>query len=373
MNKKKMKEKLQIEICFVSLYSSSILFNIFNNYGDYGGAEVQQIELANELRRLGYKISFICFSKERQHNNFNIIPIVKKVNFFYPLITYYSIWKALKKINPDFFVHRSQSPGIVSFFSCLHDGFSIKMISSDAELTGKSLVYQSSIYNFINNFLNHIDIYFSDIIVCQNSYQKNYLKTKFHIDGIIINNAFKIPNTKIEKKEYILWVGTIRKIKNPDIFLDLAKKIPNEKFIMIGGMGKDSGLYDLIRNKASSIPNLTFKGFIPRHEIYEYYQKSKILVSTSEIEGFPNIFIEAWIHSVPVISLYVNPDNILTEKNLGFHSKNFEQLVKDTLYLSKNHSKCKSIGRAARKYIEEKHDIEKIANEYKELIIKYIS
>ena len=42
--------------------------------------------------------------------------------------------------------------------------------------------------------------------------------------------------------------------------------------------------------------------------------KSKILINTSSFEGFPNTFVQAWANGVPVISLKVDPDNIIKKK-----------------------------------------------------------
>ena len=45
--------------------------------------------------------------------------------------------------------------------------------------------------------------------------------------------------------------------------------------------------------------------------------KSDALISTSEAEGFPNVFIESWYLGKPVISLHVDPSDIIKSNNLG--------------------------------------------------------
>ena len=35
------------------------------------------------------------------------------------------------------------------------------------------------------------------------------------------------------------------------------------------------------------------------------------------MEGFPNIFIEAWAFGVPVLSLYFDPGSVIEKENLG--------------------------------------------------------
>jgi len=41
------------------------------------------------------------------------------------------------------------------------------------------------------------------------------------------------------------------------------------------------------------------------------------VINTSNFEGFPNIFLEAWATGVPVISLNVDPGNVIKKRRLG--------------------------------------------------------
>jgi len=92
-----------------------------------------------------------------------------------------------------------------------------------------------------------------------------------------------------------------------------------------------------------------------------------VFVSTSFEEGFPNTFIEAWINEVPVVSLYVDPDDIIKNNALGFHSGSFEKLVKDIKYLIENPQECRRMGKRARRYVKEYHNIEKNILEYEKI------
>jgi glycosyltransferase involved in cell wall biosynthesis len=147
--------------------------------------------------------------------------------------------------------------------------------------------------------------------------------------------------------------------------VELARSIPHARFEMIGGRTEnESQLYDEIMAASKKIPNLTFHGFIPYYQINRYFEEAAIFVSTSDVEGFPNTFIQAWAHYVPVVSLNVDPDNIIRNEKLGFFSGTFKQLVTDVATLLENEDLRKTMGENARKYVEREHDIRKNVKKY---------
>jgi len=67
------------------------------------------------------------------------------------------------------------------------------------------------------------------------------------------------------------------------------------------------------------LPNVKFSGYIKRADMNNFLSEAYALLNTSHFEGFSNTFLEAWAVGTPVIStIYVNPDNIINEKSLGF-------------------------------------------------------
>jgi glycosyltransferase involved in cell wall biosynthesis len=100
----------------------------------------------------------------------------------------------------------------------------------------------------------------------------------------------------------------------------------------------------------------------------EYYIQSSVFVNTSVVEGFPNTFLEAWTHCVPVVSLMIDPDEIICENKLGFHSKTFQQMIVDIECLLQNDGLRNEMALNGRKYIRESHDVKKITDQFINLL-----
>jgi glycosyltransferase involved in cell wall biosynthesis len=163
----------------------------------------------------------------------------------------------------------------------------------------------------------------------------------------------------------VLWVSTIREIKQPELFLKLAKAIPKGSFQMVGGVEDNNpAVYNNVKESSESISNLHFMGFVPFHEIDQYFEQASIFVNTSKYEGFPNTFIQAWMHYMPTVTLNADPDGLICKTKIGFHSKTFNQLVEDVKLLLKNRQLREERGRNAMRYVEKEHDITDIVRKY---------
>ncbi len=367
-------KKDNLKICFVSLSSYPLLKGI--NSGYVGGAEMQQVEIAKELKKRGHEISFMTYGKNNDNKNsldriqiFSVYDrnhakdysILKKAFFIY---------KKMKEVDADIYFCRAGSPGISSIFCKLNKKILIKSIATDAEVARESLIKKNWFIDYLLKIANWLDLKLSDTIVSQSEFQKLKLKERFNLNSTVIKNSLDV-SLQFNKKssgDYLLWVGTIRSIKQPELLLKVAQYFPDYKFVIIGGKGENSEYFKKIKNTAEKIKNINFKGFVSPQEIYYYYQKAILLINTSKTEGFPNIFLEAWLHFIPVVSLNVDPDEIISRYKLGFHSKTFEQMLINIETLLKDKELLEMMGKNGRKYVEENHDIRKAADQYEILI-----
>ena len=99
--------------------------------------------------------------------------------------------------------------------------------------------------------------------------------------------------------------------------------------------------------------NLTYMGHQCIEEVNRLFSGSDVFVNTSrpDGEGFPNTFIQAWLHAVPVLSFEMDPDSLLTVHGIGDCCKgSLECLFKALQHLLSNDEYRTTVGQRAREY-----------------------
>ncbi|WP_414468871.1 glycosyltransferase family 4 protein [Methanobacterium sp. ACI-7] len=370
--------KNEKRICFLAPTAYSLLKNKKENIKNVIGPDIDQIVLARELSKKGYKITIITHDEggpsEESINHIKVVKIYPADSKISILSKMLNLWNAFKKSDSDIYFHYGDSSGILSIFAYLTGKRSIYKIASDV-LLDKNLIineikeFKSSKFNsrVIGNW---IDIKLSNAICLQNQYQSKMLKKRYNKNGKIIKSHIEMKDIELNKKSdnpLILWVGSMAEVKQPWLFIELAKMMPSIKFQMIGGYQGDPSLYNDVKRQAEELENFEFLGVVPFEDINYFFSKAWVLINTSMFEGFPNSFLQAWTNYMPVLSINSNPDEVITKYKLGYYSRNLEQLKEDLSILLNDDDLIKEMGINGRKYVENNHDINNILPEYIEL------
>ena len=359
---------IKTKICFVAPKAYP-LFNpdAKNVKYHFGGSEIDLYLLALELSKdSNFEVSFITADySQPEIEKINNIKIIKSLDFNEcPLKGSIKIWRAMKKADAQIYILKTASPGVplVAMFCLLHKRFFAYRTASQHECDGKYVKEHLLLGPAFKFSLRKAKFVFT-----QNATDKENLQRTLGISSIFIRNGHYIEPLGIESRDIILWVGRSSPEKNPQLFADLAKQSPNENFAMICPQAMDDDHYEQLTRNAATIPNLKFIRQVPYSQIAEYFRKAKVFVCTSQREGFPNTYIQACMNATPILSLSINPDGFLDKYNCGFCSNgNFEQMA-DKLHSMLSDNKYIDLGKNARRYVEQNHDITKIAEEYKKL------
>ena len=154
----------------------------------------------------------------------------------------------------------------------------------------------------------------------------------------------------------VLWIGRISEVKRPDRLLDLAEACPDLYFDLVGPTGNSAYAHSVCQ-RAKTIANVTLHGPAARDRVPEFYKKAGVMCCTSDYEGFPNTFLEAWSYGLPIVST-VDPDNLIAEKGLGRVAEDVAGIASGIHTLLRDSRRWQGASQAARQYYLENHTIE---------------
>lgn len=323
----------------------------------FGGASVQMYAIAEELVRTN------------QHDVFCVIPKLKNLSIGndYKKWNLQEVFGQKKSVLRNVFsfhkIIRQEKPEVLmqhglTLFSCLLalycKIYKIKfvfMFAHDIEISG---YYQSSQEKA---FLFRLLLSYATLLVTQNQIQKKNLVDAYGINSHLMYVGLKKKENEAVLKDVVLWVARCDPWKQPEIFIRLAKSIPNQKFVMICPT-VDPVYFSKIKKVAGEIQNLEFVDFVPFQETWNYFQRAKIFVNSSTFEGFPQTFVQAVSCGVPVVSLVVDPDGFISKYQCGVVCEGDEiKLFKAIQSLLNDNQLLSNLSNSSAKYGAENHSI----------------
>lgn len=370
----------KIKVYFVSFKS----YPLFNKdiTASFGGAEVQMYQLGKKLSEDdNFQVNFIVSdfgqsAVEYRENikllsNFFQNSRYKKKHYesFFRMIVrkWRKWWSKLVFVirilwfKPDIVVFSILDPvfGKLRFWTRLIGVNLVYVVSSTTEC---SVDGQQKILNDKQIRLFQYGLKNSDLIIAVTSDQQKMLKDNFGLDSVKLSLLFDVDN--IQDKNYdgfILWVGRCVVDKRPDYFVELARRFPREKFMMIAlPTASQKKFFEKIKQDCAGISNLEFKEFIPFYKIDEYFKRAKLFVITSVFEGFGGVIVQAAKNKTPTIS-FVNPDNIFSDYDLGYFVKTVDEMCGVASFLIKKPELLTEKGDSAFAYAVNHHNADNLS------------
>ncbi len=293
--------------------------------GITGGAERQAYLLAKELAERGNEVYFITSNpmgkpKEETDSGIRVLRVLKrrgKLQF----LDYPGILRYLFDIAPDVAVSRIRFYYLpISLYAVLKRKVSVAFVPENSlslpfpevrkvlrDVKGTK-VWKVPLYllhAFVLDLLSQAGLVLSRRIIVQNEEQRENVRRFFFRESYKLPSIFVPPEVGVEKERtpLIVWVGNARNVKRPEEFLSLARRLPNYRFVMVGRKTEQfMGL----------VPNLTAMGEVPHREALKWIARAWVLVNTSEEEGFPNVFLEAWYLRTVVLTYGADPDGLVS-------------------------------------------------------------
>jgi len=301
----------ELHVCFVAPHA----WPVFSRDPDLqvvGGAEVQQAILARLFASAGYRVSMICLDYGQPPRSeidgvsvfraFAMKDGVPVLRFLHPRLT--TMWRSLKEVDADIYYYRSASMwvGVLAEFCRRHGKRLVYAGASDKDFVagqGGQIRYAR------DRWLYRRGLARAHAIVAQNAVQAESCRAAYGREAAIIPSCYRRPpdSNPAAPKDLVLWVGTVYDDKRPGLFLELARRLPERRCVLIGGPRRGAeAFYERIRAQAAAIPNLEFTGFLPLAQVEPWFDRARVLVNTSRYEGMPNTFLQAWARGVPTVA-----------------------------------------------------------------------
>jgi len=326
-----------MKVCFVSLKSLPVLAREYNRHGiGIGGEEIQQTLLAKALAARGYHVSMVVADYGQSdsaawhgvttYKAYRADAGLPVLRFVYPRWT--GTWAALMRADADVYYTScaGMMVGLVGMFCRRHGRGLVHRLASDTDADPKKLLIRYT----RDKKLYEYGLREADIVLCQHPAQQRALMENFAVSSVVADMLVDPPARQLDRDQRdleILWVSNLCDLKRPDLALQLARQLPAHHIHMIGGPEPGfSGLYQRIEAAAMNLPNLTFHGRVPYLEIGDLYDRAKVFVNTSDVEGFPNSFLQSWRRGVPVVSFF-DPNGLIKCEGLGVSPNSIDDMA----------------------------------------------
>jgi len=130
-------------------------------------------------------------------------------------------------------------------------------------------------------------------------------------------------------------------------------------------MPGQQSIYRKIKLAAATRPNVIFHDRLSYWDTNALYDRAQVLVNTSDVEGFPNSYLQAWIRGVPVVTL-LDPDNVIQREGLGAVARSSTELAGLIQSFLTDRAARQTAGERCRRFMDREFGEDKILSVYLE-------
>ena len=361
-------------VCFVGLGNLPVLAPEYSDQ-PAGGEALQHTLLARALARRGWRVSMIVLDHgQRDGATWDGVKTYKAyradegipvVRFLHPRWT--KLQSALQRADADIYYTSCAGAelGQVALFARRHGRKVVFRIASDSDCDPRALLVRY----WRDRQLYRWGLTRADLVLAQTPSQQRALVRNFGRSSRVVGLAVEPAGRRRAFQERdidALWVANVRALKRPLLFLEAAARLPSLTFHLIGArLAEAPELYEEVRARSESLPNVTFHGFVPQHRVGEFFERARIHVSTSDTEGFPNTFLQAWSRGTPVVT-FLDPEGMVSRNGLGVSVSDSEGLQAAIARLAGDPAAWQAASARSTRYFDEHFDESQSVSAYME-------
>lgn len=365
-----MMERKPVKVCLLGLENASVFLPGLDGFR-VGGEQVQQSLIARALSSRGYQTSMVCMDYGQldgmEEDGVRVykayapnagLPVIR---FIYP--RWIKLWSALRRADADIYYTScaGMQVGLLALFCQRHNRKFIYRVAHDNDCDPSQLLIRLS----RDKQLYEYGLRRADRILAQSEQQVKALDQNYRLRSQIACMFVEKPARWIPYRERdidVLWVNNIRQFKRADLALDLAEHMPEVSFHLVGGPNEPA-LYEQIKRRATTLSNLHFHGPVPYRQVGDFYDRCRVFINTSDVEGFPNSFLQAWVRGTPVVSLF-DPDHVIQRERLGHNASSLHDMVRVINQYFTDTAEWEETSARCRDYMMREYEDDKILEPY---------
>lgn len=365
-------------ICFLRVGATPLFLP--KSKGKFGGAEVRALTFARGLAQRGNHVDFAVAAHDglptASPEGIHVVPLPGKVRGIKKFVR--SIRGRLSNVPQSFPAIKHIDAPIIGCFG-VHSP-TAQVIAAAKAVGKKTILFLTSSEDVSNDNIesakgkrqrtqHRYALLKADRIVVQTETQLADLQRRFSRQGTLIKNPIDThiaDDDLLHFRTHVLWIGRAdRDSKRADVCFDLARRCPEIPFHVVMNGGDEKLLQQLL----TDIPyNMDVETHVPLDKIESLYKTASVLINTSVSEGFPNAFLQAMKFRTPILSLDVNPDDVLTTYNCGTVAGSMDRMAELLPKYWPRSPLSVEQGRNARDYVEDHHSLDARVSQLEDLI-----
>jgi glycosyltransferase involved in cell wall biosynthesis len=201
---------------------------------------------------------------------------------------------------------------------------------------------------------------------CQAKYTIDRAKSLYRLKEApgFLPNPVRLSGVRSPKspEPTVCFIGRWDAIKRPELFLDLAARFHDVKFIMVGSCLNDPTKGDQIHQRCRDLKNVEATGWLTAVDRDAVLDRSWILVNTSTKECLPISYLEAGAHKCAILS-HSNADDFASD--FGFWAKQggLDDYIEGLRFLLED-NRWRALGEKAHGYVTKTHEYECVIDQH---------